>query len=287
MGDDLDGPPASDDIDYDAFNSTIERTFRNLSGEWTNDPNVPELGPNDQLFVFIDDHGDWESGTTHVWAILPGTDNLDDYELADYVENINCAQMIFVMEPCHSGGFIDDLTDYENYDVKCEHRDIQTACDYDEESYAEVHISYLKYDEFVFYWTAAARGYYPIIDEPWNIDEDAPVGSFPFDNYSTMIDHPDDYDPDTDGDGKVQMEEAFDYANNWDTWSHDGYFCPCPPYNYDEYPQESHNIGFQEDLLSISGISGNVTNSQTIKGNFLICDNLIIDKVQNSDNSLH
>ena len=178
------------------------------------------------------------------------------------------------MEQCYSGGFIDDLSNY--YNVKCQNRVIHTACDYYESSYCEMHISAKKYNEFVFYWTSAARGYYPVIDEPWQISDYA-AGSFPFDDYSTMENHPPDYNPDTDGDGIVQMQEAFDYANNWDTWSRYGYFYRYPGYIYIEYPKPHHNICFQEDLLSLGGLSGVVENSQLVNGNFLFSGDLTIE----------
>ncbi|MCK4340003.1 MAG: T9SS type A sorting domain-containing protein, partial [Candidatus Cloacimonetes bacterium] len=268
-----------DDIDYSAYKTRIDTTFKNLSGEWTNDPDVPELGPDDQLFIFADNHGDGDE-QGHSWICLPGPD-LHDYELAGYLENINCSQIIFVSQTCYSGGFIDDLTDYITYNVLCENRVIHTACDYDEISACEMHITGWYYDEFVYYWTSAARGYYPVTDYPWLLADS--VGYFPFEDYPTMVNHPPDYDPDDpayggNGDGFIQMGEAFYYADNWDTWSPYGYFCQCPGpgVNHIENPQDSTTIGFQEDLLTLSGLCGNVLNTQTVSGNFMVCDILTI-----------
>ncbi len=64
FGDDLDDPAyPSDDIDYDAVKGTIEDTFNEMSG-MTNVPNdgIPELGPEDALFIFVDGHGYSEGG---------------------------------------------------------------------------------------------------------------------------------------------------------------------------------------------------------------------------------
>jgi hypothetical protein len=33
-----------------------------------------------------------------------------DYELNNYIKNINCRRIIFVLQPCFSGGFINDLS---------------------------------------------------------------------------------------------------------------------------------------------------------------------------------
>jgi len=188
--------------------------------------------------------------------------------------------MIFVMEPCFSGGFVDDLTDYVTYNVQCKNRVVHTACEYDGPSIAELHITGGDYDEFVFYWTAVARGYYPG-EHPWELGDS--LGYFPFEDYPTLIDHPQDYDPlDTayggNGDDFPQMGEIFDYSNNFDTWSPYGYFCQYPPYTYVENPQDSTNIGFQDDLLSLFGICGNVETTQTISGSYMINPYLNIDE---------
>ncbi len=257
---------SNSDIDYNANKGTIERTFRNLSGEWTNDPNVPELGPNDQLFIFTDDHGGHDGSS---YLCLPDYD-LYPNELADYVEDINCASMVFVMEQCHSGGFESDITDVTN--AACKHRVIHTACGEYESSWAEIWIGDAMYDEFVFYWTAAARGYYPDPTgaEPWEtIDA---TGSFDFDSY--FVSHPADYDPDDNSDGKVQMEEAFAYADDFDTWSPTGYYNRY--YSYDENPITNNISGFQEDLLDLSGYSGTISNNQTVSGSFIVSGDLLV-----------
>ncbi len=263
-----------DDIDYSAQEWRIKRTLRNLSGEETNDPNVPELGPDDQLFIFVATHGFPSGG--HSYISLPGNGDLRDTELRDCVRYIDCAQMIFVLLPCYSGGFIDELAN--DNDALCKNRAIHTSCEENESAYFEGHITGYRYPEFAFYWTAAARGYYPlimhygpstIVIEPWN--HGTFTGNFPFSMYHTMIDHPGDYDPDTNGDHDVQMGEAFDYTNNLDTWSPYEYYCPYSG-SYDEFPQDFTEIGFQEDLLTLSGLGGWVRNTQTVTGNFLVSD---------------
>ncbi|MCK9401003.1 MAG: T9SS type A sorting domain-containing protein [Bacteroidales bacterium] len=270
FGADFDNDGA-DDIDYNAYKTSIHHTFQEMSGETNTSPEIPELGPEDGLFIFVDDHGYMSGG--HSYINLPG-DDLGDFELAQYLEDINCAQIIAVLEPCQIGGFEVELSDFVNYNVNCKNRSIQTASD-DESSWAEIWITGANYDEFVYYWTAAARGYYPHNDYPW--EESHEVGLFPFYNYPEMVGHPGDHNPDLDGDGFVQMEEAFDYANNLDTWSSYGYYYPKYTGYDPEDPQEFTDISFNEDLLSLCGISGNVENTQSVQGNFLVGGELIID----------
>jgi len=272
FGEDLDGDYIHDDFDYDAYKTTIHHTFQEMSGETNTSLEIPKLGPADGLFIFVDDHGYMSGG--HSYVNLPG-DDLSDFELAEYLEDINCAQIIAVLEPCQIGGFETELSDYINYNVSCKNRSVQTASN-TESSWAEVWITGAKYDEFVYYWTAAARGYYPDDDFPW--EESHAVGSFPFYDYPELVGHPGDHDPDLNGDGFVQMEEAFDYANDLDTWSEYGYYYPNISGYDPEDPQEFTDILFNEDLLSLCGIAGHVEATQTVENrNYLAGGNLIIN----------
>ncbi len=274
-GEDLDGPEEpSDDIDYDAHKYTIYQTLMELAGHKNEIEEIPELGPEDGLFIFIDGHGYERNG--HSYVDLPDFD-LEDSELGYYMEDINCAQIIVVLQPCFMGGFKTELSDYVNYDVHCKNRSVHTASD-NESSWWEVWVTGGHYCEFVYYWTAAARGNYPDNNSPWELS-DYEAGSFPF---STLIpgleDHPGDYDPDVNGDGFVQMEEAFNYANALDTWSDDDYYYNPKNPGIEEKPQEFTNISFNEDLLTLCGLAGHVEQTQTVeKRNYLVGDNLQID----------
>ncbi len=287
-GQDLDGDEIqSDDIDYCSRLDTLKRTFLNLGGIAgpLYDPTIPELNPEDQLFVFINGHGGVYSSTNNSsYLSIVGTgwnNKLYDTTFANWLQYINCAQMIFVMEPCYSGGFIDDITDYENYQVQCENREIHTACEF-EPSMPEVWVTLedsvtptlttVKFGEFVFYWTAAVRGYYPDFDEPWNVYLNFPTGTFPLESFfPDSLNHPGDYDPDINGDGIIQMGEAFLYADSLDSWSPYGFYGPheVAP-DFEEHPDKEKVIDFQEDLLSLYGLSGEIMSNQSVQGNFAI-----------------
>jgi hypothetical protein len=274
FGEDFDGD-IHDDIDFDAYKTSIHHTFREMSGETNTSPEIPELGPEDQLFIFVDDHGYYDINDSCSYLLLPGED-LADFEMAEYLENVNCAQIMALFQPCQIGGFVNELSDYNNYNISCKNRSIQSVTDTTTSSYPEYYITGGKYSEFTFYWTAAARGYYPLINEPWT-PSGYEAGSFPFDDY--FDDHPGDYNPDLDGDGFVQMEEAFDYANDMDSWTETGFFDPAYVHSfYCESPQNIIDIKFNEDLLMLSGLAGHVENSQTIDSrNYLIGGELTID----------
>ncbi|MCD4663836.1 MAG: T9SS type A sorting domain-containing protein, partial [Bacteroidales bacterium] len=299
LPDDLDGGDESDDVDYTAFFSRIDTTFKNLSGLWDNDPAIPELGPDDQLSIHFVGHGN-SSDTANKISYLGLMDgHLYDTTFARYLKDINCAQMILTMQNCFSGGFIDDVTDYINYNVKCKNRVLLTSEDYNHTAKVEQHIlgkmfypngghSYV-YGEFDFYLFSALRGWYPDVDkedekiEPWV--PSYPLGSFPFFLYETLENHPLDYLPDTatfgNNDGFTQIKEAFNYMNDFNTWSPVGYFNPHPPNTYTgdtiDNPQIGNTLPFEEDVLSMSGIIGQIQNSQSIPGrNYMLGGELAV-----------
>lgn len=92
---DLDGPPTSIDIEFPASKSSIENTFQTLANE---------MGPEDQLFIYVTDHGSTISGESYI--CLWGTDKITSSELEQMLSPINVAEIIVVMEQCFSGGFI-------------------------------------------------------------------------------------------------------------------------------------------------------------------------------------
>jgi parallel beta-helix repeat protein len=245
--------------------SSIQSTFSTLANT---------IGPDDQLFIYVTDHGNRDVNIDQSYVCLWDFDENGIYDklyssnLNTMLSGINASEIIIVMQQCNSGGFLTDA-------INCTgaHRSIYTSCESTGVSFADIYISTaLAYDEFTLYWVAAARGYYPQLSgSPWN--NSYSLGSFPFSNYFSS--HPSDYSPDSNGDGIIQMYEAFSYANNFDTYSPSGYYNPEPP-GYSESPQYYKNIGFQEDLLSLSGISGTLYTNQTISGNFLFSGNLTV-----------
>ena len=269
---DLDGDDNPDDIDYDASLLSVFYTFANLSGDLANMPEIPELGPDDQLLVYFTGYGGHSGGYSRI--DLPGED-LYSYLLKDMVKNINCAQMIFVIQPPYSGGFIDPLIDTTG--VACNNRAVYTACEEEEYSWWEIwetgeYISpfmYTYYTEFSYYSIAALRGYFPG-EFPWELGAPVEEGVVYHSNQN----------PDFNNDGIVSLHEARGYADYQDTYSP-----PGSPYGiYDVHPWVSDTLGHgnveeNPDFdctnfifgynVCLEGIFGILHGNYTYQGNYL------------------
>jgi len=293
LTDDLDGFPVSDDIDFNASLASLGATFEFLS---------QNLGHDDQLLVHLEANGNTDQLGTYISIFgqeLAPPELLYDYQLAGWLESIDCAQMVVTIMSCLSGGFIDDLTDYVNYpNSLCKNRQIYTACDYNEFAHFERHITggrpvwqYEVYGEFTFYLFSALRGFYPDVNpdegfEPWIPYTD--IENFPFDDFfpEDPLDphhHPDNYNPDEfwgNSDFFIQAEEAFAYMDDFNTWSPPnpegyGYWFPQNG-TTEDHPQIAKTGLFIEDLLTLCGLTGDITDSQTITGIFLVADEIRI-----------
>jgi len=134
---DLDGDGVVD-LQYAATSNNIANTFNKLANQLT---------PNDELFIFVTDHGT-RIGNSSV-IVLWGGSYLDESTLSSYLSRINTKNINIVMGQCNSGGFIN---------LAANNRIIATACKDTELSYARTD---LLYDEFLYHWISAANGKTP------------------------------------------------------------------------------------------------------------------------------
>ena len=283
----------NNDIDYSAFSSEIHATFNELAGITNNNTDIPALGHTDQLAVFFADVATmYVSPDMTLWAFWndngggPYLDVEDPLEIAQIVNQIECAQMTLTFSFNYADAVMDVFSDYGN-PVSCENRFLH-ACSDDEEKHLEMYITGGDYGEYFYYWSAAARGVYPDL-HPW--EPGITTGEFPFNTISGLENHPGDFYPDTDEDGYVQMEEAFYYADAMDTWSDDGYyFNPYTP-GQSEVPTNTNLVPFEDDLLMLAGYAGHAETPVTVDGSFVIGGTLyfeeasIWDKFEFADNS--
>ena len=95
---DLDGD-GTNDIQYAATRTNIISVFNQLGNTLTTDNN---------LFIYTMDHGDISGNNCYL--CLWNNERLYDYEFASLLSNINANSINICMGQCHSGGFIDNLS---------------------------------------------------------------------------------------------------------------------------------------------------------------------------------
>ena len=198
---DLDGD-GNDDVDGPADMTTLSNCFANLTRTLTE---------TDQLFFFATGHGSpvgaastanrnteillWSSGKT-----FP---SFSDEDFSNWTKGIKCP-MAVALEPCYSGGFIDDVTATKD-------RVIATACRYYETSNGKVGGGAWRNNTagmtksanpWALQLISAFRGV-----RPNNLDAD----DYPWHDSDTLT------DADSNSDRLVSFKEAADYANENDT----------------------------------------------------------------------
>lgn len=149
-----------------------------------------KLSSDDRLFLFMIDHGDFDSSMQQSYAWMWGGGRLYPTHLAQLLDAFHVESMSLCLGLCHAGGFIDDLHG--------ENRVIAASCMENENSWA---CTDRPYDEFVYHWICAVAGHDP---------EDIPVCA------------------DTNGDGNISMNEAFDYACLHDRREENPQYCSMP-----------------------------------------------------------
>lgn len=265
----------SNDLDYSAFSMEIHATFNELAGNTTLNDDIPILKEDDQLAFFVVDAPTSfvGPGTTvwFFWADWGGTPQLDmenPEDLAATIDQIDCAQMTMVFSINYAEGLANRFIDYGGL-ADCKSRYVH-ACTFEEEKHEEKYITAgggVFSGEYLFYWCAAVRGFYPDENIPW--EPGIETGEFPFTSVPGLGNHPGDIDPDSNGDGFVQMEEAFYYANAMDTWSDDGYYYnPIEP--GEEIPMDYDGVPFIEDVLTMAGYAGHLETPVSVEGSFVI-----------------
>ena len=163
---DLDGD-GDDDIMYSCVLSNVDLVFAGLANNFTG---------TEKLFVFTTDHGNTAGGWNTI-ENLWNYEELTDAHFAELLAAIPASEIICTLEPCFSGGFLDNIIVPPGTIVG------SSACRYDEYSWA-MPPDYV-YDTYVFHWTAAVK---------WEDAYGVPVNA------------------DVNSDGIITMDEAYAYA---------------------------------------------------------------------------
>ncbi len=153
-------------VHYPATHSSMNTVFNLLS---------QEMGRADTLFFYTTNHGG--SGGISVWNPMDSGGALTHSQVSNWLDSIDCRNMIIVMEQCVSGKFITHLS--------ATNRVIMTACKDDEGSAGCDYEG--NWDEFVYHYMCALVSY------AWNGDS------------STV-------NADFNTDGQISMKEAFIWA---------------------------------------------------------------------------
>ena len=166
------------DLDYDGIadinDSATKNNIRNVFSKLAS-----KLTAEDQLFIYVIDHGGYDDDKAESYICLWNYENLYVSELSDMLDKINTPYISMVFGQCFSGGFVKQL--------EKPGRVIATACAENEYSWS---CGDIPYDEFVFHWTNAINSLNAVSKEP--------VFS------------------DLNGNGFVSMEEAFIFARDND-----------------------------------------------------------------------
>lgn len=294
----------NDDIDYWATPSKVGETFDNLAGEYdpghpNYNPDIPELQEDDKLFVFVYAHGRYPSMYSDYASIMLPQGEYNAQWFRNDVQNIDCQQITFFFQQCHSGGFVDILIDDPL--AACKNRVVYASCGLEEVSFAEVwetgitapipadeHYYFL---ELTFYWVSALRGFFPGVPEaPWIPGENVGEG-YLTPHYDNGILMPEIH-PDKNNDNVITLQETFYYADYHDTTSPrqinaegilEGIYDPHP-FLLELYPEWFPVHPVDESYYSLLELycledyygGGELTESQTINSDFLIHGDLII-----------
>lgn len=272
------------------------------------DQGLKELTEEDQLFIFITGHGKRDNYGSYfpVDEQHGEPTRVYDTTLVRWLRNIKCSQMTLLMQNCYSGAFIEKFVDdISNPACLCKNRIGQSASSSNEVSWVEGYRVYSDQqrflsdsyaNEFLYYWTSAALGYYPffritndVVDKgPWTPNRRIiGSGNMNWDDYfGQSPDAPShdyyDVNPDTDGDEILSFNELFEFANNLDTWSPQGYYFP-PSDSVDdfnpEHPQQRYESTFTKEAATLAGYQGqidSITDSGTAMQPYRLCGDIWI-----------
>jgi hypothetical protein len=254
-------------------------TKRNIDSIFSLFTNTMTSG--DMLYVFVTTHGIYyPSDTSTFYFKLYGKDSISNYQFAEDIEPIHCAQKIFNLWSCQSGGFTYRLSLMNDHSKKT----ILTATDKNHLVVRDpVFNANTGIDTYNYFSCSALRGWHPDMlnpnaRAPWAVTYR--VGNMPQSIFDSFVKAPPNA-VDTNFDsipyggnynGIQEINEVMNYTKAYDQ-------------SFDSLGSKIYNCGFHkgnasqppEDLLSLFGITGKVQYTQTVEGNFLIGGKLSVE----------
>ena len=197
------------DVNYSATRSNISKAFDHIRYNNRYD---------DQVLVYITGHGGvTQTGAEQYFIVLWNGEKFYADWLALELDKLGSARKHVVLGQCNSGGFIGPLS-------SCGNITIATACKADQNSYS---LNDLKFDSFLYHWTAAA------------------AGKTPYDNI---------VNPEQNGYDGISMEEIFKYAKQMDRKEEIPQYCSVSESMGDSYGLAGTKL-MQPELVGDSDIS--------------------------------
>lgn len=263
-----DGDVANPSLDFDQDGlpdiMDVPCTFDNIDMVMDSLSNIMQEG--DLLYVYGTMHGYPDGNNTYLG--LWNGERLYDYQFANMLSRINCSQFIVNLWACHSGGMSEEIIAIPNGAKK-----VVLTCTGNGGVLRDLWVcNRTGMDTYNFFMNSAFRGYYPDYNQysPW--DQGFAIGHLQdrilFEHF-TVAPYDIDFDLSMNGgneNGVYNVGESIHHTMYYDS----GQFGNVGVKHYE--------CGFDtiDDLLSLRGITGIVTRSQTVSGSFHIEDALSI-----------
>ena len=192
-----------------------------------------------------------------LWGGEGGGEPFKSTSFANLFRELRCSAITVNIQACYAGYLVDDLLDSIPSNTKYS---ILPCVGFSDYRRNQQFTSYTGMDVYPFLSCSALRGHYPDSCALW--DTVYRIGSNPY--FMDSLFHKEERNYDITWGNNNGLHEIKEIIQ----------FCKYDFNNFDSIiPLDSYNCGFVEDLLSIRGITGNVTHSQTINGSFHIEDN--------------
>ena len=222
------------------------------------------MGDGDLLYVYGTMHGHQDEDISNrYWLSLWEQEPLYDTVFASMLSRVNCSQYIVNIWSCFSAGIVDDIVSISN-----EVRKTVLSCTGYRFVFRDSPFNdKIKIDSYNYFINTALRYYHPKSKQmqPWL--RDTVIGALQDSVLFSLLHLPDvNFDMlDSSGNknGIDEIYETIEYTSYFDG-------------QFNQFGVKHYDCGFEDDLLSLHGITGKVIYTDTVSGSFHIEDTLSI-----------